>query len=168
MEDNTNGVNENKFLLLKSDESTLTIWPYSGNLKLSQVKMGKLTLDGTARTFKIFVYGIYGHLRLQLVGGGVWSITLHGSVIKALVMGGTGCVWDDASCLLGQSRIFYRSFVGHFGAVSINEEKKTFGDIITISASKRRFTIVRFISTSIYSSFKLVCTIFQIRPLRDL
>ena len=140
MEDNTNGVNENKYLLLKSDESTLTIWEYNRYWS-RQLKIRKETLDGTARTFKIFVYGIYGHLVLTLDGRRVLYITSHGSVIKALVMGGTGCAWNDASCLLGQSRIFYRSFVGHFGAVSINEEKKTFGDIITISASKRRFSL---------------------------
>ena len=160
MEDNDN--NEYKVLLLKSDESTL-IFNVIGEESLT---IEGLTLDGTVVTAKIHVND-KNKLQLDVAGQSV-STELTVNAIKALAMGGTGCAWNDASCAFGTSRIVYHSFVGHFGAVSISEEKKTFGDISSISAGKRRFIIVRFIPASMYLSFKLVCTIFKIRPLRDL
>ena len=160
MEDNDN--NEYKVLLLKSDESTL-IFNVIGEESLT---IEGLTLDGTVVTAKIHVND-ENKLQLDVAGQSV-STELTVIAIKALAIGGTGCAWNDASCSFGTSRIVYHSFVGHFGAVSISGEKKTFGDIFSISAGKRRFTIVRFIPESMCLSFKLVCTIFQIRPLLDL
>ena len=160
MDDNDG--NEYKVLLLKSDKSTLSL----NVIGEKSLPINELTLDGTAVTAKIHVND-ENKLQLDVAGQSVFT-ELTVNAIKALAMGGTGCAWNDASCSFGTSRIVYHSFVGHFGAVSISEEKKTFGDISSISASKRRFTIVRFIPESIYLSFKLVCTIFQIRPLRDL
>ena len=164
MDDNDG--NEYKVLLLKSDESTLSL----NVIGEESLTIDGLTLDGTAVTAKIHV-NVDNKLQLDVAAvRRSWSVSTELTVnaIKALAMGGTGCAWNDASCSFGTSRIVYRSFVGHFGAVSISGEKKTFGDISRISASKRHFTIVRFIPESMCLSFKLVCTIFQIRPLRDL
>ncbi|XP_063687090.1 fibropellin-1-like isoform X2 [Bolinopsis microptera] len=121
---------EHKVLLLKSDESTLTL----NVIDKESVKIEGLTLDGTSVTAKIHVNS-GNKLQLDVADMSV-STDLTVSFIKLLAMGGTGCAWNDASCSFGTSRIFYHSFVGYFGVISIDGDKKTFEDISSISANK--------------------------------
>ena len=131
---NENYKEEYKVLLLKSDESTLTL----NVIGEESLKIEGLTLDGTAVTAKIHV-NRRNKLQLDVADKSV-STKLAVRVIKALALGGTECAWNDASCSFGTSRIVYHSFVGHFGAVSYIRNKivykMTFENISEYSGSK--------------------------------
>ena len=57
------------------------------------------------------------------------EIDLDAMEMKAVVIGGAGCIWNDKNCPFGKSRIFYHSFVGHFGRVLVDGARLTFADI---------------------------------------
>jgi len=49
--------------------------------------------------------------------------------ITDFVIGGKGCVWNDPSCSYGKSRVFYHSFMGYFGSLSLDGARQNSADM---------------------------------------
>ena len=115
-------------MLLKSDDTTISLYVVDENLSIGVVEIGGLDLSGMVN-FKIGLQE--GKLTLSVTGNGITEtgIDLYAMEINAMVIGGAGCLWNDKYCPFGKSSIFYNSFVGHFGRVLVDGVRLTFADI---------------------------------------
>lgn len=120
---------EYKVLLLNPDDSKLQLHV----VKIDGMPEDPVEIsDGFAfggSPLKVKVHRDSGNSRLTLTVGGTSKSSIFVKEITDFVIGGVGCAWNDENCLFGKSRIFYHSFVGYFGDVSVGGVRQTFANV---------------------------------------
>ncbi|KAL5251424.1 hypothetical protein ACHWQZ_G016954 [Mnemiopsis leidyi] len=120
---------EYKVLLLNPDDSKLQLHV----VKIDGMPEDPVEIsDGFAfggSPLNVKVHRDSGNSRLTLTVGGTSKSSIIVKEITDFVIGGVGCAWNDENCLFGKSRIFYHSFVGYFGDVSVGGLRQTFANV---------------------------------------